>query len=383
MSCSTGGGHNTAALAIKEELEKRGHEVVFMDPYTLISDITSEAVGGAYVKLVQVMPKVFGGLYRAGEKVSMLPFKSPVYFANFRATLRLRDYLLENDFDGIITSHIYPGEMLTMLRNRGIKLPKVYHIATDYVCIPFTSETEPDYFFVPGEDQIQDFVKKKADPLKLVPLGIPVREAFDRHCINGKAYEIEKNDNKEVLGLDKNCRYILVAGGSVGAGDINRVYDMLVEYCRRYNDKVVGEGRGKRLKAIVICGNNKSLYTTLCKKYSDNVDIITSTPLIGNYMKASDIVISKPGGLSSTEAAVANVPLIHISPIPGCESYNVKYFNENGISKYVKNISKELIPAINRLLLKENRNEMRRVQRQKINCKAREEITDFIENQSR
>ena len=63
MSCSTGGGHNSAAHAVEDELIKRGHEVTFLDPYNLINDKAADKVGGAYIKLVQIAPKAFGSLY--------------------------------------------------------------------------------------------------------------------------------------------------------------------------------------------------------------------------------------------------------------------------------------------------------------------------------
>lgn len=381
LSCSTGGGHLSAAAAIAEEMINRGHEVDMFDPYDLMSDTKGENVGKAYVKLVQKRPELFGVIYKMGEKVSKIPVKSPVYFANFLETLKMRKYLSENKYDGIIMSHIYPGEMITMLKTHGFDLPPTYFIATDYVCIPFTSEICPDYFFIPGEDQVENFVKNKIPIEKIKSFGIPVKEEFERKCLSGKGYTEEKNSLKEELGLDIESRYILVCGGSVGAGEIKLVTEMLGEYSKRRAQKIEENNSTKRkIKAIVVCGNNEKLYKEIQLKANENINVLSTTDKMAKYLKASDIVISKPGGLSSTEAVVSNVPLIHISPIPGCETYNVKYFSSNGISNYVRFTRKELIPTINRLLLKDNRKEMRKIQRTKINTNARRDICDFIEN---
>ena len=66
LSCSTGGGHNAAGTAIKEELEVRGHHVTMMDPYELVSHKLAEEVGNIYVKMVQHSPKLFGFVYSLG-----------------------------------------------------------------------------------------------------------------------------------------------------------------------------------------------------------------------------------------------------------------------------------------------------------------------------
>ncbi len=375
MSCSTGGGHNSSAHAVEEELIKRGHEVIFLDPYDLVNEKRAEQVGWAYIKLVQTMPKVFGTLYFAGEMVSRIPIMSPVYFANAGVAYRMKKFLKENRFDGIIMSHIYPAEMITMLRRHKVELPPTFFIATDYICIPFTAETECDYYCIPGEDSIEAFESRGIPREKLKPCGIPVKEAFDKGRIDKKAMN--------EIGLSPNMRHILVVGGSVGAGRIILVTEILAGYIKAFNRKVDnGIIKSRKLHGIVVCGNNEKIYKKLRSKKKDFITILKSTDNMPDYMKASDIIISKPGGLSSTEAAVAKVPLIHISPIPGCESFNVKYFDAKGLSVYVKNIRKDMASAITALLKPENRAKMLQSQKSTINDNARNEWCDFIEEET-
>lgn len=82
LSCSTGGGHNTAAQAVFEALTKRGHHAVRMDPYTLVSEELANKVGQTYIKLVQKSPKLFGAVYDLGNAYRKLPGRSPVYHIN-------------------------------------------------------------------------------------------------------------------------------------------------------------------------------------------------------------------------------------------------------------------------------------------------------------
>ena len=121
LSCSTGGGHNAAGTAIKEELEVRGHHVTMMDPYELVSHKLAEEVGNIYVKMVQHSPKLFGFVYSLGGIVRNIPGKSPVYYANIRVAKKLRQYLQKSPADVILMPHLYPAELVTYLKKKGEK----------------------------------------------------------------------------------------------------------------------------------------------------------------------------------------------------------------------------------------------------------------------
>ena len=82
LSCGTGGGHNAAGYAVKEELERRGHNVKMLDPYTLKGNHIDRLIDNAYIKLVQRVPLAFGAVYGLGNLYRRLPFRSPVYFLN-------------------------------------------------------------------------------------------------------------------------------------------------------------------------------------------------------------------------------------------------------------------------------------------------------------
>lgn len=79
LSCSTGGGHNAAGFAVKEELERRGHQVTMLDPYTLAGKSLDKLVGNGYIKTAQKAPHFFGFLYKLGDGYRKLPVHSPVY----------------------------------------------------------------------------------------------------------------------------------------------------------------------------------------------------------------------------------------------------------------------------------------------------------------
>ncbi len=363
LSCSTGGGHNTAAQAIAEELSARGHKVTTLDPYQLAGEHLATVVGNTYIGLVQKNPFLFGIVYAIGNAYRRIPGRSPVYWANRRMVKYLRRYLQKNRFDLAVMTHLFPAEIFTHMKNESIPVPKTILVATDYTCIPFTEETRCDYYVIPSPKLAEEFRQRGIPQNKIVPLGIPVRRQFQTR--------ITKAEAKKRLQLDPEKHYILLSGGSIGAGKIRTVIKVLKKYLRRNRNTVL----------IVLCGNNQKLQKRLLAAHGTDpqIQILSSTSRIALYMKASDLFLSKPGGLSSTEGAAANIPMIHIPPIPGCETKNAAFFAKYGLSLSVRNIRKQLLPAVEYLQKPENIKRMKERQEQYISGKAAERICRFIE----
>lgn len=361
LSCGTGGGHNAAGYAVKEELERRGHHVEMMNPYSLKSRELSNRVDKTYIRMAQRVPRAFGQVYKLGALVSRLPWHSPVYQVNGAMRKQMQDYLEENHYDVVIMPHLFPAEILTNMKRHGMPVPKMMFIATDYACIPFTQETECDVYVIPGEGLKEEFLEKGIPEEKLLPVGIPVKRRF--------GVSQDQNRLRRLLGMEPEKTYILVVGGSIGAGALSKVIRLLRMH---YSKEQVG--------IVAITGNNGKLYEELKRTYQDQIILLKQTGRMAEYMKACDLVLSKPGGLSSTEAAVAGTALIHITPIPGCETKNMNYFQKNGMSMAVCKPNKELTAACDLLLTcPERAEEMKEQQRKYINPRAAEEVCDYLE----
>ena len=363
-SCSTGGGHNTAGIAVKEELERRGHKVDMFDPYELVNEDLARKVGDSYILLAQKTPHLFGFLYKLGQLYRKTPWHSPVYAVNKKMLPFAEQYLKNHHYDVIIMPHIYPGEILTYMKNKGISLPKLIFIATDYTCIPFTEEIDMDYYVIPSENLTDDFLSRGIPKEKILPLGIPVRRSF----LDNK----DKEEAAEGLGLDPKRDYILLSGGSIGAGNIHQTVRLLKKYLSKNSNSVL----------IVICAGNEKLYKKLLKKCKSHpqIVVIDHTDRMADYMKACSLFISKPGGLSSTEAAVMGVPLIHASPIPGCETKNVEFFNDLGMSIGIGSKLRKLPKALKQAQDTEFAYNMIAAQKREINPSSSSDICEFIES---
>lgn len=323
LSCGTGGGHDSAARAVMEELDKRGHRAVMLNPYTLRSGSLARRIDKSYIGMVQKTPKVFGAVYKIGNAYRKLPFRSPVYFVNSGMVDAMQKYLENNHFDVIIMTHLFPAEILTNMKRRGLEIPKTVFVATDYACIPFTEETNCDAYVIPAVDLTDEFAGRGVPQGKLYPFGIPVRSAF--------ASEETREQAKQRLGLGPDKKYIVVAGGSMGGGKIEKAIGGLC---------AATTGRDE-IGLIVICGSNKDLFEKLQAINSPGMTVVGRTDAMASYLKAAHLFVTKPGGLSSTEAAVCGVPIVHTSAIPGCESCNDRYFSEHGMSISVPDLEQD------------------------------------------
>ena len=127
---------------------------------------------------------------------------------------------------------------------------------------------------------------------------------------------------KKSLGLEEKQRYILVAGGSMGAGSIDRLIPALLRRMQREEH------------LILICGSNQKLEQRMQARFGRDVrvTILGSVSDMPVYLRACDIIYTKPGGLTSTEAAVTEIPIVHTKPIPGCETKNRSFFVKKGMS---------------------------------------------------
>lgn len=363
LSCGTGGGHNAAGKAIEEELILRGHKAVMINPYNLAGDKLPKRVDGAYIKLATDAPNAFGLMYSLGQAVRRLPGSSPIYWANGLMAQRMEEYLSAHNYDVVIMPHLFPAEILTFLKRRGKRVPKMVFIATDYSCIPFTEETDCDYFVIPSSLLKEDFIRRGIPEDKLLPLGIPVSRSFTE--------DLTKAQAKTMLSLKADRNYILLSGGSMGAGGMHQTVQSI-------KDEII---KDPSYALIVICGSNSRLYEQLSEKYAHDSQIIPikRTSRMAWYLKACSVFITKPGGLSSTEAAVSGVPLIHVSPIPGCESINLKFFTQNNMSLDGGRQNEQLIKALSEIKNEQLINKMINSQKQIINGRSTQDICDFLQ----
>lgn len=322
LSTATGQGHNSAAEAVKEYLDSQGCKTLVLDVLKSTGKDVSSPVSRLYSNVTVHTPLFFGFLYQLGLLITSSKRRSPVYYLNGLCADSLYKTIAEFNPDVIVCPHLFGAQVVTKIREKfGLRTPTVY-IATDYTCIPFTEETCLDVYVVPARENIDEYMKRGIPKEKLLPIGIPVKARFRNRT--------PKLEARKRFGLSAKHVYVIM-GGSMGYGKMDKLASALLS-------------RDREAQVAVLCGHNEKLYKRLKNKqnivafeYIDDVDII---------MDAADVLLTKPGGLSSTEALVKRVPIVFTCPIPGCETKNAEFLSSKGLGVSAKSAREAADAAI-------------------------------------
>ena len=361
LTCSTGQGHNAAAQAVSQALENRGVSCETLDALAFLGENASDLITGAFVNIAVRTPRAFGFLYQAGEFISSERRKSPVYYANSLYAENLHRYLTENEVDVAVCSHLFPAEALTYLKRKRELKARTYFVSTDYACIPFLEETDMDKVFVPEASLVSQFVRRGLSQDVLDASGIPVLDKY--------RYATDQAAARETLELPPDIPAYLIMTGGEGCGDPMTIVRKLIERCK-----------GMDVRAIVMTGRNAALGEALRRRFEGDPRVVTVpfTEQVSLYMDACDVLLTKPGGVSSTEAAVKGIPMIHTLPIPGCETLNAQFFAERGMSVLAPNPDSAADNALRLGLDSQQRARMREAQKQYMSPDAGAHIAQVI-----
>ena len=361
LTCGTGEGHNHAALAVAEELERRRIPYAMENPLSLCSQRTGKLVDSVYNRMIQKSPRTFNFLYKAGSLYENTGRTSPVYFAVAHCADGLSAYIQERCFSAILCTHLFAMEAMAAVRNNGLCTIPCYGLLTDYTCIPFVKESRLDGYFVPHSDMGIEMAEK-GFPIDLIHVtGIPVGRKFIRHT--------DKAAARSKLGIPKDHRFLLVMGGGAGSGNPVPLCQELLKYPGKWE---IG----------VMTGRNHDMMKMLKRQLSGEKAIIPIpyTDEMDSYMAAADVLITKPGGLTSTEAAVANIPMVHLLNYKACETGNAEFFSSRGMSVWAKDEKEAAAAALKLILNRAERERMLAAQQHFIPRNAAKDIVERVVN---
>lgn len=354
MSASTGGGHNRAARAIKEELESRtidnmSIECEIVDSLKLVNNTMDKVISRGYEKSALYTPKAYGSVYRFSETTiaSKNEFKT-----NPLTSLMARKFkhlLNESMPDLIIGTHPFPMIALSTLKKNNnihslsrsesfykstkVDIPPMISVLTDYTTHSTWIQNEIDYYIVGHEYVKELLVYEGVDSEKVKAFGIPVEKSFLSH-----------RDRETVLtelGLSPEKLTVLLMGGSFGAGNIKETLEDLIAIDRDFQILVI-TGRNEHLKDKL----SKMLDSTIHNK---NICLLGYTNKMNDILASIDVLISKPGGLTTTEALLNDVPMIVPYFIPGQEEENLDFLTNCGAA--LRTTKKYSLPVLLKVLI--------------------------------
>ena len=308
LTCSTGGGHNSAGQAVRDQLLSGGAECDLVNALDFMPKLESDVITKGHVLVYKKAPKLYGVAYRFEEKH---PPKTIDLLCGTAAD-KLYPFLLEHGYDTVVCVHVFPAVMMSHIRRRYDHPFRSYFVATDYTCSPGVDMTRMDRYFIP-RDLTQEFMQCGLPEDKLMETGIPV---------HASCYEQQdKGSARRALGLDPDMRQVVLSCGSMGCGPMRSLSVLLAK------------SLPEDVELTVICGSNRRLKRDLSiLKRKERVRVLGYTDQMPLWLHAADILLSKPGGLTSTEAMTIGVPFICINAVPGCETRNRQYFIRRGLA---------------------------------------------------
>ncbi|MEE0867438.1 MAG: glycosyltransferase [Clostridia bacterium] len=358
LTCNTGEGHNSAARALKEAFDKADIYCEIADSLSFLSPKASNFISKWHVRLYKKAPVLFGLGYKAAE-ITDKSERSMLYEIMSKGAHKLNKKLSECRCDTIICTHPFSAMTLTRTIKKFKPDVRSYFVATDYTCSPGVSASRLDYYIIPHETLCGEFERHGISPEKLFSGGIPVTEKI----VSGKTPAESKTD----LLIPPEKRVILLMCGSMGCGPIKLIARKLSATIKD-NEQLV-----------VICGNNKKLYQSL--KILDDpgrVRILGFTRNVPDYMNAAELFVTKPGGLSTTEAAERHLPMVLINAVSGCETYNLNFWVKNNMA--LTSDSADGICSSVRMLMgnEDERKKLRDTLAKNFSCSSSKRIYEFI-----
>lgn len=394
MTASTGGGHNRAAKAIMEEIEKIdiGEEIEckIVDSFKAVNSAMDTLISRGYEMSAKYTPLAYGKVYSISDMkiFSHNEFKShPITLLMAR---KLKKLIAKEKPDIVISTHAFPIVALSRIKRayRGVIddpdesiindlfdedddveeisfFPILISVLTDYTAHASYLQNEVDYYIC-GDDYVKELlIEDGIEEEKIKPYGIPVEKSF-----------LESRDRSEVLnelGLDPDKKTVLLMGGSFGAGNIKGAFEDLLEIDRD-------------IQILVIAGRNRSLKEYLDNYVSNrddckNVKVVGFTNNMNDILSSVDLLVTKPGGLTVTEALLKKVPMIIPYYIPGQEGENLDFLTNCGVAirttkKFsLKSVVKVLIDNPDRIdRIKDNIDSIRKLDSSENIAKLAEEI---------
>lgn len=325
LSVSIGAGHKKAAEALKEAVLNKypNSKAVIIDTLKYISPIIDKVIVGGYLNTLKSTPQIYKKIYDISEsRETVYGFSKSI---NNLMSFKLHKLITEYRPALIVCTHPFPLQMIANLKSKGKVSVPLAAVLTDFVIHPFWMHNEVNAYIVANEAMKYEMIKKGIKKDLIYPVGIPLSSKFIEKKL--------KNEVLEKLSFKENIPTFLIMGGSLGFGKIKNIFISLLNL-------------KNEVQIIVITGKNKKLKISLeaiCKNRS-NIKILSFTNRVAEIMDISDFIITKPGGMTISEALVKKLPIIIISPIPGQEERNAHFLMNNGVAvNILENDDAELI----------------------------------------
>ena len=305
----TGNGHNQVAKVLKKILSTEDIEIKIINPLDEASIFSKTIIQKGYLFTASNVPVIYCNLYKYSNSIN-LP-NSIVDFYHKKIHFSLLKEILSELPDMVISTHPILNQSLSKIKN-SVKYSLV-SIVTDFRAHKIYVADNVDIYVTSSTETKEDLSQKGINPDIIHPYGIPISEEF--LAPPKKTNKVLKRNNK---------LNILIMGGSLGIGIKKKDLIKIIENV-------------PNCKYTIVCGTNIRLYENLkkliTKKHLEMITLYKFTDKIPHLMESSDLIISKPGGITLTEAILKNLPIIIPYTIPGQEEENAAFVEKHNLGK--------------------------------------------------
>lgn len=315
LTASTGEGHNAAAKSLEQKYQANGYETHKIDMFKETSKTMNYLIADGYRILASSFPSVYGLIYDVFDHSAF----NNRFLKNALVLLKksLLKEIREINPDVIIGTHPFAVGLISSYKRKNQIDCSFISVVTDFKAHYAYVDEQVDAYITGSEYTKLSLIQRNISEDKIFTYGIPIKEEFLK--------DYSDSSNK------KSKFRVLVMGGSMGSKDIAKVVKKLAVESNSY-------------LITVVCGNNKSLKTNLEKKYEDEIimgrlNLLGFTDKVPYLMDNSDVIVTKPGGLTTTEALSKRIPMIIPFAIPGQEMENTEFLVNEGVAFHVEDMN--------------------------------------------
>ena len=317
LSVSAGAGHTRAAEAIRAyaDLPEYAVEAKHLDVMDFVTAAFRKIYTDFYIKLVNKAPTLWGYLYQmtneAESDSTLEKLRRGLERLNTRPLLKA---ITDFQPDAIICTHFMPAELLSrLLRKHTLNCP-VWVQVTDFDLHRLWVQENMTGYFAANDEVAYRMQDQGIAEATITVSGIPIMPAF--------AQTLDRATCAQAIGLDPQRTTILLMGGGAGLGSLDAIAERLLALAGDF-------------QLIVLAGKNAAALAALqqlAQRYPKRLLAQGFTDQVERLMACADFVITKPGGLTTSECLAVGLPMIVNAPIPGQEERNADFLLEQGVA---------------------------------------------------
>ena len=341
---SYGGGHLNAAKSINDYIINNypNNDVELIDCMKYVNKTIEKLTTAAYREMAKKAPWAWGKIYSDSQKGPLAHLSSR---SNKIMAIKLLRLLREKQPDVIISTHPFGSQMCSYLKRKNKITAKIATIMTDFSPHDqwLVGHESTDYFFVANDKMKNYLINKGITENKISVTGIPISNRF-----------LKTYNKKEILDAynlsEDKFTVLFFGGGEFGLGKTKtaEIFESFVQESLKSKIQIIAiAGKNPKMKANfeeIVSKYSINTTTTNTTDITNNVKILEFTNQVPELMSISDLVVTKPGGLTTSESLASHLPMLIINPIPGQEEENAEFLEDKGIAIWLrKNDDSKLI----------------------------------------